>query len=224
MNVAIYLCFLAPLQAKQLPQRTFCVEFDGKQSVLLTPLRFPANSATVEIQLRPKHCKSGTVFGNVDNSGVGIGLDNGFLYASMHDGRGYSVVKSNKRIAPNELVNVAAIFEQQQITLFVDGKLQGGGPKKLDRRRNRSKHALMIGADPDSKGVPQHFFSGTIFQVHLSKGALHKKDYKPAPEFKLGRRTVALYRFDEGVGIRVKDASRNKHHATLNHAKWIDLK
>jgi hypothetical protein len=203
-------------------ENRFALAFDGRSAFAQTKIRFSKQRPlTIEVDFRPNINTRGSVVSNANNGGIGIGLENGFAYASMHDGQGYVFVKSKRRVPNGERVFVTAVFEQTSITLFVDGVLQGS--KNLEHRRKPSRFPLMIGADPDAKGKPQHFFNGEIYRARLTEFPLYKKDFKVPQEFKTHRKTLATFAFSNGLGTRLSDSSGRRKHAVVHNAKWITI-
>jgi hypothetical protein len=56
----------------------------------------------------------------------------------------------------------------------------------------------------------------------VSKTARYAEDYTPPAEYAADADTLALYRFDEGRGSTLNDASGNGHHGTIVKCQWVD--
>ena len=120
-------------------------------------------------------------------------------------------VKEQKR------THVAAVRNDKQIMLFIDGKLIVSRDCPKDKLI-APKDVLMIGASP---GPKISSFDGLIDEVRISRMARYAKDFDPLPRFNTDRDTMALYHFDEGQGDTLKDATANDHHGTITGARWV---
>ncbi|QDU37697.1 Serine/threonine-protein kinase PknB [Maioricimonas rarisocia] len=122
--------------------------------------------------------------------------------------------------------HVAAVYDQQSVRFFIDGREHGQpipltefrdgrhGPEK----RRSSELPLLIGkevSDPNGS-----FFTGLIDEVRISRVARYTEDFRPQTRFEPDEHTLALYHFDEAEGNILQDASGNNHHGTIHGATW----
>ena len=70
----------------------------------------------------------------------------------------------------------------------------------------------------------QRFFQGRIDQVRISRIALYDANFAPVASLTSDDSTLALYKFDEGAGDVLKDASGNGHDGRIVGAKWVKSK
>ncbi len=64
---------------------------------------------------------------------------------------------------------------------------------------------------------------GIVHEVRCSKGVRYTQDYTPAATLTADKDTLALYRFDEGLGNVLRDSSGNNHHGKIVGAKWVKV-
>jgi len=121
-------------------------------------------------------------------------------------------VKEQKR------THVAAVRNDKQILLFLNGKLVGSRDCPNDKLA-APKDVLMIGANPGAMKISS--FDGLIDEIRISKRARYSKDFVPQPRFETDRDTLGLYHFDEGQGDILNDATNNEHHGNIIGAKWV---
>jgi hypothetical protein len=105
--------------------------------------------------------------------------------------------------------------------LFVDGKLNNtvahfSGDYRI------SLWDTIIGAAPRRPGDRfVNYFNGVIEQLRISKGARYFDDYVPPAVLDADKDTLLLYRFDEGQGETIHDASGRGNDARLESAAWV---
>jgi WD40 repeat protein/Leucine-rich repeat (LRR) protein len=117
---------------------------------------------------------------------------------------------------------IAAVWDGTTTRLFVDGRraaIQRDAPPKEIATRLAG---WTIGAEVLSNGQLQYPFAGTIEGLRFSRTARYDADYDPPLAYELDADTLALYRFDEGVGSTLNDASGNGHHGIIVNARWVD--
>jgi serine/threonine protein kinase len=120
---------------------------------------------------------------------------------------------------------VAADWDGASARLFVDGKLatvttKPGADRALGQ--NASAGATLIGAGYDFAGRDhQHFFSGGIDEIRISKIARYAEDYTPVDRLAADADTLALYHCDEGRGKTLADASAHRRDGQIVGARWI---
>lgn len=137
------------------------------------------------------------------------------------DHRYYSTVKR---------VNLAAVYDKNRITLFVDGKevarkreVHVGQDRDVDPQPFlpflplKENQTYMLGASMHrTRG-----FTGLIDEIRVSNSARYQADYTPVDRFVTDAQTVALYHCDEGTGDVLEDSSGNGHHGKIIGAKWV---
>jgi serine/threonine protein kinase len=105
--------------------------------------------------------------------------------------------------------HLAATFTGKVGAMFVDGKCEGRMVSPVDISPTET--------------VPVIFgknFVGTIHQIRISRGCRYTGDFTPAAVLASDSDTLALYRFDEGVGNVVNDSSGNGRLGAVIGATW----
>ena len=211
-----------------IPPANYALEFDGKTSYVVTPLRFqPDRPITVEAIVVPR-TDGGTlqyVIGDAENR-------EGFALAAFNQAWTmqllWNTVSATSRapVAAQQAVHLAGVYDGKEIRLYVDGALQQSLPGVSS---GISGVPILIGAHPCRPGRPtfpfcnhiNNYFDGTIDEVRISKTARYTTDFTPQPRCDADADALALYHFDEGSGSVLKDSSRNNHHGQIVGAKWV---
>ncbi|MBM82169.1 MAG: hypothetical protein CMJ78_16505 [Planctomycetaceae bacterium] len=207
---------------KNIGQPPYMLEFSSKrQSYVRIPKLQYDGSHPITFEATVMSLYRGSIIGDFNGSGLGLDVANGLCAFHVNDGRdadnGFVQVKSKTSIGRNKLVHIAGIFDGRQLSLFVDGKLQG---KKTIGEFNKSTLPFLVGADPDSNSEPTQFLNGFIDDLRVSKSARYDKDFAPPKRLVPDKDTLLLYYFDEGKGNVAIDASGNGLDGKLHNAKW----
>ena len=197
---------------------SYAMDFNGKTSISTKLIPGSFTSMTVEMEIKLKHNSSGTIFGNPENGGIGLGMKDGYMYASIHDGQGYAIAKTKLHAPTGVKMSIAAVYLQRKVLLFLNGKLQQ--VTTISGKRNLSRWPLMIGADPDFRGRPSHHITGRIYSVRISNRPRYLKDYAVGTLKKDGA-TIALYEFKSGVAGRAIDSSGKENHGSIVNPIWV---
>jgi beta-lactamase regulating signal transducer with metallopeptidase domain len=115
-------------------------------------------------------------------------------------------------------MQVAAVIEDGEIRLYANGKLVGTSP--FTGPVKESPFSMRIGCSPHPVTECHDMFRGRIDEVRLSEAALYSEDYDASDQLTADESTVALYHFDEGEGVTVKDASGNGNDGIIHDARW----
>ena len=125
----------------------------------------------------------------------------------LHDGRPqFDVHLDGKYVSPstdatvtlNRWTHVAGVFDGQQASLYIDGKLTKSLP--ATGKRDTNNLPLFIGADPDGFGNPTREFAGRIDEVRLSVGAKYNGNFEPALRFERDNDSLVLLHLDQNFG------------------------
>lgn len=113
--------------------------------------------------------------------------------------------------------HVAGVYDGSHVRLFVDG-IRHGDPVACSSVVAVNWMATM-GATFDGKDS----YAGEISQARVSQVARYVDDFDPPVSFGVDASTLALYRFDDGQGSVLTDATANKHQGKIVGAKWVSL-
>lgn len=133
---------------------------------------------------------------------------------------------TNSNIAiRGERNHIAAVFENGEVWLYVDGKRLDKvnyGPERPPAQSNPPAmvRELLIG---NTRMAGQSPFRGLIEGVRYSKGARYNEDFMPPAELTNDSTTEALYLFKEGQGEILKDYSGNGYDGKIIDAKWVKV-
>jgi serine/threonine protein kinase len=216
---------LARAMTKRLKEETaWELQFNGETSHVLTPLRCSGNSSITLEAFGTPAARGGVILGDFRVGGIGLTIydKNERWHFFAFDGRNYRNAFSDQPVALKRRVHLAGVFdrEQHEVRMYVDGVLQAVHDK-TDGGFRPSRFPIMIGADPNDRGVPQWFFPGRIKEVRYSKGALYLKTFTPPQRLVSSKNTLLLLHFDEGEGDIAYDSSGNRHHGLIRNATWV---
>jgi serine/threonine protein kinase len=198
--------------------------FDGKSSCIRTNFRFDGSTAlTIEAFALPG-ASFGTIVGDMQQAGCALGVDAQrwqFLF-SNGGGPNFEWVQSDSLFRWGRKTHVAAVYDRpaSRIYLYVDGIAQSK-TGIADRRFQPADHWFMVGADPSPSNNAQHFFTGTIHSVRITKRAVYQASFSPPTVLDVLPDTVLLYRFDRDTGTTAVDLSGQGNNGTIENAQWI---
>ncbi|HEY4260194.1 MAG TPA: protein kinase [Schlesneria sp.] len=129
-------------------------------------------------------------------------------------------VREKESVVGFKRTHIAAVFDRDEIRLYVDGRLSAKGPQsKTVPSRMPFSMGIPLGLDG-----PKPSFTGLIHQVRFSANAVYSGDeFEPSRDLEPDANTIALYRMNEGTGTVLHDSSINAHHAAIHGAKWVDV-
>ncbi|TDC59715.1 hypothetical protein E1258_17000 [Micromonospora sp. KC207] len=179
---------------------------------------------TLEAWISPT-APDGIILGKFDRGVRGdwvLTLENGHLVLQQN-GAPY-LVKSTRPVGVGRYTHVAAVVDNGQVRLYLDGEPAGEGSLAANPD---STTKVLIGAD-HRYGIPGGFFSGDIDEIRIWSRALNKEELARGR----GRRLVgdepgllAYYRFDEGDGTKLHDQTGNGRDGTLvGGPTWVTSK
>ncbi|MDP6721568.1 MAG: PDZ domain-containing protein, partial [Pirellulaceae bacterium] len=213
------------LPEKHAKRRSYMLEFSGRRTHVVIPKLQYDGSHPITFEATVMSLHRGSIIANFSGAGLGLDVADGYVSFHVNDGRttdnGYVRVKSSISVGRDKPVHIAGVLDGNKLRLFVDGKVQGS---ETIGKFNKSEFPFMIGADPGGQGEPTQFLNGFIDEVRVSKTARYDKDFAPPSQFEADKRTLLLYRFDEGEEDVAHDASDNALHARIHGAKWVPTK
>ncbi|HSG71056.1 MAG TPA: protein kinase, partial [Planctomycetaceae bacterium] len=93
------------------------------------------------------------------------------------------IISAPQTVRPGEWVDLAAVWDGREFTLFVDGKKQE--VTKSAFPVEPTEGGLFLGGVPLEKRVGHSWFDGAIRQVRITRGILHETDYRPEANYSL---------------------------------------
>jgi len=159
-----------------------------------------------------------SIFIDVDTAGVPEGgrMEKGVLHSTFD-------VTAVDRIAAKP-TPVAIVWDGRELALFFDGQLTAKGPKGTYKPGGHYPKQALLGAaivERDNQRSLQSFFRGSIDELRISSVARYTKSYTPEAHLAVDEHVFALYHFDEGAGLVLRDASGNDRHGAIHGAKWL---
>jgi hypothetical protein len=202
------------------------VRFSGRTWGRIPSFKYQAEaSITIEVIVTPDTTtKAQTVFGNFEHSGLGLELYNGHWAFVIHNGTEFLRVKSDVPAVKGRRVHLAACWDLNEATLYVNGRKQKESAE-LFGRHQVSPHPFLIGADPNARGAPEHYFEGTIRAIHVSAGKRYQGDsYAVSKNLSATANSVALLDFsrvsNRGANPSLDDMSSIRRKWLLYQVQW----
>lgn len=210
------------VEAKPQEKHNHAIELSGSEAFIV-PIKYDGkHPITIELFACPTTITFSNLFSNQQYGGLGISLnEEGYWQLQVHDGGQYRAVLSDQPAVVNKRVHLAAMYDEKNLKLAVDGVLQKD-PGRAEPYHDSGRY-IFIGADPDKSNRPDHAFQGVIDEARISDIIRYTENFKPEARFSPDSHTIALYHFDEGNGIIANDSSGHNHHATLvGNECWCD--
>ncbi|MBL6707253.1 MAG: protein kinase, partial [Planctomycetaceae bacterium] len=190
------------------------IQFTGKPS----RASMPTLSIPEDIK---QFCVEGFVtFGDVNASQQVFGFPYEFILGCGPSGLmlHYAQAASRADLTPNftpedsGTYHIAAVFDGDNVRLYVDGRMVGERKTKGGLAPNGRTLDVGYGSD------------AVIDELRVSDNARYSEDFTPpaaSQQFQPDEHTLALYHFDEDHGNVAKDSSGNGHDGKIIGAKWV---
>jgi hypothetical protein len=136
---------------------------------------------------------------------------------------GYRFLETAKPWPWERWTHLALVCGGGKARLFVDGKLS----QEVDTAgaRSRNRRPLFVGADPDRRNRPGHFFEGAVDEVRLSSIARYTMDFEPPRVHERDDETSLLLHFDNAVpGMFADDSGHARHGWPVGKPKRVPEK
>lgn len=117
-------------------------------------------------------------------------------------------------------LHVAGTFDGKEFNLYLNGRHQGTGVPLSDLATVTLLPGFWGGHQANGG---TNSFRGRIRLARLSSSVRYRTDFQPTQDLAADQATLALYRFDEGTGDQLTDASGNDHHGKIAGAKWVQV-
>ncbi|ABU59996.1 LamG-like jellyroll fold domain-containing protein [Roseiflexus castenholzii] len=159
------------------------------------------------------------VYGNGDYGDYGISLAAGRICFGVERGATGTTIYGSTNVANGQWRHIAVTRNTSsgQMRIFVDGQLdvQGTGPAgDISYRDGRataypnSDPFLVFGAEKHDAGSEYPSYAGLLDDIRISNGVRYTGAFtRPTAPHAVDGQTVALYRFDEGSGTTISDAT-----------------
>jgi hypothetical protein len=158
-------------------------------------------------------------------------LDWAARYGAMTDTGSQAMLQSAVRTGDmrGQLTHVAAVWDGNRLTLFVDGQPVENAAEQLPGEWGSVENPqLWIGASRRgaTNGTSYHF-GGVIDEVRVSSIARYYDElgspvvFEPQPQFECDEHTLGLYHFDETSGTEVVDTSPHGHNGVIYGATRV---
>lgn len=141
-----------------------------------------------------------------ENSEHGIFVNRGVPTFSIHLNGRYVEVSAKEPLGTGQWHHVAAVYDGQEVRLYIDGRLVDSKPGSGVRTRNTLP--LIVGGDVDGQGRGMSFFDGQIDAVRLSSVPRYDgESFTPQRRFEADGRTVLLLDMDGSLGQWLFDST-----------------
>ncbi|MCA8999881.1 MAG: SUMF1/EgtB/PvdO family nonheme iron enzyme, partial [Planctomycetaceae bacterium] len=172
------------------------------------------------------------------------GSDNGtiaFLGSGRNDDREWMSLFDGPQVGPGKRISGAAIkgkteyenaygpftggerqhralvFDGRSLNYYINGIWQGQRKAEPHEGLQWKMKVLRLGCD----GSGRKFFQGVIDQLRVSRVARYSENFEVHVDLASDDQTLAMYRFDEREGARLRDLSGNGHDGKIVGAKWV---
>ncbi|MCC9608370.1 SUMF1/EgtB/PvdO family nonheme iron enzyme [Blastopirellula sp. JC732] len=218
------------LSPDQIAPPTYAIDFDGVDDFVELPFGYQGKTPiTVEVVLPMplNSMESGTIFGNTEVSGVGLGINRqpqtgkriAHLALSSTPLKTYAMLETTDLPTTGTLTNLTFVLGPVEYRLYVDGKLAGKAALP-ESERNHSRLNFLLGASANDRArQPGDFdfpYRGQVQQVRVSMTERYESDFTPQYEFFPDDDTFALYRFTEASGTILHDSSGNHRNGEIH--------
>lgn len=146
------------------------LRFDGKESFArIKHFAYDgSHPLSIEVTTTPDRIdRDQTILGNHHNGGLGFVLEKGRWTFLCHNGEQYVKAVSDEPATAGEEASLMAVCDGHAVRLYVNGVLQEDAPQWKGHHK-ASDQPLLLGADPDGTGKPQHHFAGTLRDIRIS--------------------------------------------------------
>lgn len=145
------------------------LRFDGSSHARLPDFAFGGDHPlTVEVTVVPDRVdRDQSLLGNQHGGGFGFALEKAHWTFLCHNGEQYVKAVSDAPAKEGQEASLMAVCDGRAVRLYVDGVLQKDSPAWKGRYK-QSGQPLLIGADPDGTGKPQHGFAGSLRGIRIS--------------------------------------------------------
>ncbi len=199
----------------------FGVKFDGSSTNALSRnFHFDGRSPlTFESWVIPYNKENGHLFTAGWHEGygwLGLSVQRGkWRFNAFHKSYGIrEPAVSNEKIEWGKLIHVAAIFNINRMSIFVNGHQVASSKRFNSHNYKPSGCYLRLGRGMDTKS--DKFFSGIVDQFRVSKGIRYSGDFSPEKKLAVDERTLLLYDFDEAHGNVFRDQSEFGLHSVCS--------
>ena len=178
-----------------------------------TRMKLPDGPFTIEAWVRGNdYAGRRALVTKTESSEYGIFVTDGRLETSVYLGNGYVTVRTAEPVlVPGTWHHVAGVFDGAEVRCYLDGRLVAR--KAGSGKRKTNALPLLVGADPDGKGLPNSFLDGDIDDLCIRTGAHFRGERFDVPATTtVDADTLLLLACDADAGPWAIDSSPSKAH------------
>ncbi|MFN8706478.1 MAG: LamG-like jellyroll fold domain-containing protein, partial [Planctomyces sp.] len=201
------------------------VTFDGRTSYVLVPNVIPDAGAsyTLEAIVRPRSFRTSNTISWLGPDWMALYIsDQGHWGMARRFGTQSFVNAAVTPATIGQWVHVAGVFENSEMTLYVNGQRQNTRAVPFGLPKTRG--GLYVGGVASEQLPPDQndrFFAGDIDCVRISKGIRYTEPFQPPESLAVDSRTVVALPLDEGSGTFTQTEGQLSVPASLSKAMWI---
>lgn len=178
-----------------------------------TRMKLPDGPFTIEAWVRGNdYAGRRALVTKTESSEYGIFVTDGRLETSVYLGNGYVTARTAEPVlVPGTWHHVAGVFDGAEVRCYLDGRLVAR--KAGSGKRKTNALPLLVGADPDGKGLPNSFLDGDIDDLRIRTGAHFRGERFDVPATTtVDADTLLLLACDADAGPWAIDSSPSKAH------------
>ncbi|HUG19333.1 MAG TPA: LamG-like jellyroll fold domain-containing protein, partial [Planctomycetaceae bacterium] len=131
------------------------------------------------------------------------------------------IISAPQTVRPGEWVDLAAVWNGREFTLFLDGKKQEITNSAFPVEPTEG--GLFLGGVPLDKRMGNSWFEGAISQFRITRGILHETDYRPEANYSLSSDVVLLCDFRQKENETNFEQTPLARQTILRGAEWKPL-
>lgn len=203
------------------------VTFDGRTSYLQVQdlIPEPGASYTLEAIVRPRSFRTSNTISWLGPDWMALYIsEQGYWGMARRFGTQSFVNAAVTPATIGQWVHVAGVFENSEMTLYVNGQPQNTRPVPFGLPETRG--GLYIGGVNSEQLPPDQndrFFAGDIDCVRISEGIRYTGAFQPQERLAVDSRTVVVLPLDEGSGTSSQTEGQHSVRAILSNAMWIRI-
>lgn len=207
------------------------LRFEGDSGMVRVPrLRIHGkHPLTVEFIVTPEAGKEeyGRILSNLSTTdgkrnGIFVGLWKGYWAAGIATNRGTRVLLSDHPVVYGARVHLAAVYQDDQIRMYVNGEPCESRIKLLEPMRI-SNEDFLIGSQrpPNSNEKFGYKFKGDLEAIRISSNVRYVRKFEAPAGFETDDKTLLFYNFDKNEMGKSTDRSGFSFHGVISNVPWV---